>query len=1030
MTYYTVEPLQTKPYININLQSNNGTPAQAVDLDRPLISPVVEFAFSPSLNQVAIAYDMRAGQVEGLSDPNDVHPQGGIRVFSDDDRYLLFGGTATEQCKLYIGAGPTYVHETTTVLPTAPVFIPHATFFNQNQALATVETDDDTKLRIYVLSGNGFALAQTLTPDGSSITKVRRLSESNLLQVVTSASTVLYAVPAMTPVTVPSGSILDTSEDGSLLLIDPGAGQSVELYEDQAGSWVFAQAIPNSDFTKTYGSIAPDNAVITIHGADASATDKVTRVYGHYGDFVWTEITSHGDTLTGAFTMPAPQYSDDASVMAIQTIGIPAETTFDLFERRQVEASPAGLEYGHNVNNTNAMALSDDGEYIAADQLGLRIYRLSGGVWSISQDLTTIGNFLSLKFTDDGAYLIGVKSAAPRLIVFEKNGSGDYVQMTNAVVQPATASFLAGIVPGEHRFFTFTSGGAPIAYEIVGGVVQEDTSVNFNGFSLGPRAVFSPDGQTYLSSPAISGTGVKGIDLYHFSGTQFVEITTVDVYPPKPVRSVEFSSDGNHFFVLYNDSTSGNESYLYIYKKVALNTYQKVGEELLQGYLSDFLVGNWMSFNGQSNHLVVGGTASSGSTLITFRMDNDTLTQIAAFSSVNTSAVNVVDFSATGSRLAVCGNAGIESFEWVTKPLASTYIRTLTVVGELDTLAPDGELVHYSNPGNVHAYTDDLTPLTGLTFEPDFPASQVSEVQYSGNQVTWSVGGVLQFATIGADGGYSKLENLEGTFISLYRLNGTTLEEKGYIAHEKDVSIEYMKFSKTPVAFTYVAKDAVNGNSRRVYDVFQDRIVLKGVEFSDQMVNSFAAFSPAETYFVATYDKAVLDSDIKLYKFDGNLNYTEVDSALVDFGPVAFSSCEDVIVGHGGAVKPFTAYKRIGDEIQERSYGDDMTWANGVILDIEFGSTCDNLIVLVPDNVIPVNEDVDGEPTEGEGMPVDDMPVDRPDIQPGDDDDFGIGGGGGSGTSPGGTHTPGGEVFPKEYIPYVAINVAYRGQPR
>lgn len=93
------------------------------------------------------------------------------------------------------------------------------------------------------------------------------------------------------------------------------------------------------------------------------------------------------------------------------------------------------------------------------------------------------------------------------------------------------------------------------------------------------------------------------------------------------------------------------------------------------------------------------------------------------------------------------------------------------------------------------------------------------------------------------------------------------------------------------------------------------KLVESGKDLSATLVNSYLDFGPDE-YFAATHDYSAGDSKLKLFKFSSAaMDFVEMFSISVTFGPLTISNCWDVIIANGDSSNPFTLYKRVGDTL-------------------------------------------------------------------------------------------------------------------
>jgi hypothetical protein len=1031
MSYYTVSPIATKPFIDIKRENNTGdTPPVDITLDVPLISQPQGFTFSKSLEQVAISYDARADNIDGITNPTDLPPATGIRVFSGNDRFLLFGGSATETAKLYFKAGPTFLVDGVFVAPTSPAFIQAATFFNYSNALATVESSDLRSIKIYNVNQGGTTLAQTVAvPVADDIVSIEEVGETNLLIVrFLTNDPIVYEAPAMTQLTLPAGRLIAVNKGGSRFLMDPGASDDFELHTYDVGAFNTVADIANSGsmFLGASGFVHADGLTVILWDVGN------TRVFATYDLGVTFEETNLiVGSGTGNTVSDTHFEKDDQTLLAIQT----RDDSFEIVERDVITPLPTDFLGSNQLNSTAQTYVNRDGDLALSREGGfIRKWVWTGTAWDRVGVVAISGSWSSLtgvSFSENGQYAALSMNDSPYFVVLD-------VTPTNPVLVSVSGSTVTRVVNDVQfqdtgtDFFTFSAPNA----------VSTDTFVQHFSFNSG-SALFERQSSYTMNLPVslggmelarsgdraltFSSGSSNPIQFFEVSATAFTPFLDLDLPLDRGVFDADFSADGQTVFVASRPEAN-NDIFLYAYEElVQYRHFRRASFNLLNVNAAINNVSD-VKFNPVGNVVIVVFGTPTEQRCALIKWTGSEFKLIGTFDNPTTTDANLSEayLSEDGGRLTLIGNSKMPTYSWSVKPDALTYINRVQGSGLIDTMKADGSILHF---GNNHVDPITLGAVTSLPFEPDAPANTVSNVLYSptGNNVIWEVGGQLNLAIGSGSNAYTKLNTLDGTFISIYKIQGDQLQEKDFIAHEGSVTVEHMKFSETPVAFTYVAREDATTAHRRVYDVFQDRVDFKGRIDRTDMVGSFAAFSPAEEYWVATYDYGGGVTEIEHYKFDTLLNFSAVDLEPVPFGPCAYSSCRDVVVAHGGSLNPFTMYTAVMDDLVPRSFDNDFNWTNGVILDIEFGATCQDLVVLVPGEIIPI--DVDQDFTEGEGVPVD--PTDE-DLIPGTDDEVasgGGGGGGGAGVGNGGTSGPG-TITKRTYIPYVSINVVYRAQNR
>lgn len=305
----------------------------------------------------------------------------------------------------------------------------------------------------------------------------------------------------------------------------------------------------------------------------------------------------------------------------------------------------------------------------------------------------------------------------------------------------------------------------------------------------------------------------------------------------------------------------------------------------------------------------------------------------------------------------------------------------------MESLTPDGTF--HAHNGESHFHHLAATPYSAveeLAFAAGYAVADVSDVQASssGALILFKVDGAYKLAGEGEGGDYVNYTDMSGVFVTAYRNVGTTFEEVGYVTHPTGTTVKNIAFSLTTPLMSYFAIHADDPSAAK-----QGRNVLKigetldhiGVEWEAGMTNSYCAFSPDETHFVATYQRASAASTISLYRLaTDHGSYEKTDTEAVAFGPVDYSGCASVVVAHGGAA-PFTIYDVVNDELVPHEINAFEWDENTLILDVMW-IDCDTIAVLDPDDISVVGPG-GGDPYTDDGDDGDD-PVEPPE-DPGDD---------------------------------------------
>jgi len=106
--YMSAKKLAVAPWMEIYLNEGPAKPPTALAYSPALPGPVTKVKFSVDQQMMAVVSSLRREDVPGLGNPENTGGDGtnsgstaGQRIFSPDDKYILFTGTITEQAALY-----------------------------------------------------------------------------------------------------------------------------------------------------------------------------------------------------------------------------------------------------------------------------------------------------------------------------------------------------------------------------------------------------------------------------------------------------------------------------------------------------------------------------------------------------------------------------------------------------------------------------------------------------------------------------------------------------------------------------------------------------------------------------------------------------------------------------------------------------------------------------------------------------------------------------------------------------------------
>lgn len=1049
MSYFSVKPLASWPHVEVVEVDEASGEMTPIEIEPPLIVAPTSFRVSPEAEQALFVYNMRQGQTPGLGNPNEPAPPEGLKLFSADDAYLLFGGNAGDGPTLYRRSGPTYVRLTDGPMPLPPAgsFIPHAAFSSVTHQLACVFSNDPKTVRLMERGKNKYLAGASLTGT-EAVSGVWYSPGGTFLCVTTASGSTLYLAQDMSVVPLTAtGTVLAISPDDQFIILDTGAPSALlraYRYTTQAdefgtlpdtlGSWRKAAFSPDGKVlcVSTGGSNVRSPIFLAVHDEQFKVSIGYLRSGGATGSY---------DDVLFSRTSARMYHAVEESVSADAVVEV-----FEPFERsfRTFKTLPNPTPV---PSVASAVSYRGDGTMIAVGGgssgsfNALAVYLRDGDTFTDTgsgsgQQNGTLG---AVAFSPLGDHIaLGYSANAPAGSVELRKWDGvKYSHASRVGTVTAPIKHLAWSENGNHLAATSGLGAVNLfMYQRTGDTLAPMTTLPSRPSASAYEGVaFSADGQYFALGYRGSATIVGGVALWKKTGDTFTKLTNKTFGFSEGVTAVAFSPDGRHLAV------SRTVAPFVAYFRLDGDTFTQLPDpaELPPGEVLA------LAFSGNGSRLAI--SHQGGTNVTVYERDGDTLTRIYSPSLAPTNPPTGLAYSPDGAQLVAAhgGNPALTVYKEEPPYTLPSYQRAATIpaganLPKLWGLSPTGDLLHFG-VGGVNRHVKTAAPFGDVLyvpFEGEYEARFVSDVLYSptGRNVIWMNPDGLQAATHDYEEQYTKFSRMNGVFVSVYNRKDDRLVEKGFAVHVEGSKVSNIVFSKTPLSLSYfVAHDqgSVAVRGRHIFDTHADVLKLKGVEFEEGMVASFLAYSPFETHFAVTYQYTTKPSEIVLYRFDSQLEYEELDRELVPFGPVAYSSCEDIVVAHGGTAKPFTIYKRIETELVEQPYPE-MEWQHeGLILDIAFVGNCDQLVVLTPEEVIQVDKDENGleendsSPTDGEGSGNQQLdPRDNGNVSVTDPDMGGIGGGGGTGGMGEWVVPPGGGLVNVVYPPYVAVHVTYR----
>lgn len=1038
MTHYTVQARQGDPFVEIFETDSYGGDPKLIGIEPPLGTPISAARFSPERDKMALVYDVRIESIPGIGGPSQPPPHNGFAIVSAQDRFILFGGSATEDPVLYRRASPTYARHAS-AMPATTQHFSHGTFSHSDYYLALVDSTAPTIVNVHRFTGESFVPQGSITFIGA-IDEVSFSPGDSYIVVKGGGTYRLYGKATLSEVTgTPAGKLLAVAPNDARLVIASGT-TDLQVHGLVAGSWSLVAPLPSSGGYDQIASFSPNGTVIavSVNTTSTSATVSYSPVFyaEHAGAFHITGTNEfHGQIPSGN------AFSGDGQVFVSSRKPVSGNGEVAIFRPAETVLPPmsAVSVVDNNATVSGLVALSRDGQRLILKGASTTSYRTytknpTTGLFVLEHTFTG-GNFSTALFSPSGAYLLLTSSSGTSSVVMKFNPATHQWGLFQTITYASSYSDLAW--SGSDDLFALMRGNVIDLYRFNGTVftVAATTTVSLSLYGLERNFCVSPSGQ-YLAflDTRTSSTGL---------GDLCVRILSVN-------GSV-ITDRGQYLTNAVAAAFSPTANWLTVHKNMGDSTGRLTNIRLDEPSFT-ILPDTAVNFIIRPRALLY---ASDGQSLLTVS-DNGSANQPARLLSVVGEGFSVVGespavFDGTISQVSATGGGDLLAVSHFLPTMHVTFMKNIGAV-ELPTyelehvvpagtdlpviqaLSPSGASVHVSSgAANIHVMTGaPYSAISPLPFASSEDPATVQVVHYGAKFVLWRANGAFNVTIVNGAGDFVELSRLNGTFVGLYRMQGNSFVEMDFATHDRGTEISDMVFSRHAIAFSYFALCPENPSSgtqgRHVYNVAAT-LDLTGVEWVSDMQRSFLAFSPGETHFAATYERPGGLSDVALCKFrDSTLIYDRKDSELVAFGPVDFSSCNDIVVAHGGLPDPFTFYKVSESDLLLLQPSPIVDWDHGgVIVNVGF-LTCGKLLVITPEEIVTAD------PGEGEeAVPRDDSsPADHIDIDP-DTSTIdlppadGIGDDGGSyGVGP---STPGwgpGGITPLTYVPYVAVDVFYR----
>lgn len=1060
-SYMQVTPLDVEPFMLISENDRNQTPIEDYTIWPPLAAAPRRVKFSESKEQMVGVFDLRL-QFEGtIGTPADTTDPSGIRVFSTDDVWLLFGGTGAQDARMFRRAGPGYLPYAMPSAFTDLSPIKMAVFSDDRKHLFVVSSDGVTDTAsMWNWDGESWTFgADAETPDGENIVSIFYVAAGGYFVTQTTyapnASVLLHKVvgggleAVDTADYFRTGRLVAVSPDGADWIFTPGnvATDPLIVCRWVSGELIQQLTLPGSGGTSRQGMFTPNGRLFIILGTANSGFDMP----------IWYSIAAGVYTLTGGRNYEATAGAFTGKVAADSSkVLVWSGTRLVVYEPGDFvgddiadAADPLGITATRPTVAT-PLSISKDGRYLfTKTSTTTNRYFWNGSAFVITSTtgtgIPTNTGALGFAISPDGEYYVmgGANSDTRYLSFFKRNAGSDtaFTQLPNAS-KPPTGDCPSNIHGGISAM-SFSPDGqhlvvlTPVTpyiwmYKRTGDVFSRITTIPT---LAGPAnsAEFSPDG-TYLALGSPLAMWKRGGDNYAALGAPDIAGTGVKLaWSPDSNRIGLVSAGGVTFYRRINDN-------LYRLDLVPSQTPYAGSQQI--AWTDDSRV----AFLGRN------GAGSATPYLRAFRFGSDDSYEEMALPVTlpTTGLIALAVQPGTGLVVAYAGgSAAVRYYKYSsTEGLLTLHEDYFTSSGSTPAIAdgaiaPDGSLLHFTRAGvGEHRETDAYALLTRLNFDPAADPADITRVLYGfmGSAVIWENDGKngLAIRPSGGNSDYINIRELRGTFVSLYDREGEQYVERSYAIHPVGAKITDIQLSKTPVSMSYnckLAEDIIQGAKvgRIVYDIRDTKFLEMGVIWREGDFSSLFAYSPFESYFVnVTMNTSDGVSAIRLFSMGGTtelLSFEQVDVEEVLYGPPTFSNCDTVVVAHGGPI-PFTLYARVADELVYREITIKDWESEEFVLAVTFTEDCTGLIIVLPDKIVVIGEDPENP---DEWVPTDEMPYEEEDPDDTDtdiiiDEDLVVVDPGDPGDPPTlGDFDPDDKTIDDiTYIPYVSVSVTYR----
>ena len=1054
---YTGTPSDTAPYLEIMRKDFPTKPGYPIAIYPKLAGRPAKMKFSDDLSVMALVSYLRRENMAGIGNPTETPPTSGIRVFNYNDRFLFLGGNSSQPPILYERAGPVYQNTNLLAMPSGQYAIA-AAFSRGGKYLFVVWSGTPNRVDVYSWTGTdakdpagAWAAHSTLNQSGAVQTLY--VSAGNKYLVASqSAAMAVYTIEPLAPVYTASSRFLDMNKaETKFAALNSGGSVEIRAAPDGAVQQTLGGATWNNLNSGGVFDVDSDDCFVMVGRAATGSASPITYVFDT-AQSQW--VFSYGESrasLTGL------NLRNLDAVPGKIAAGL--STSAEIYKKQDV--SPAPLTpmtspYAGVSATVTATDSSTDGTIIAllvASGTSL-LYRRSGDTLTPITGLPT-ATLTDICVSPDGQF-VGVLLPGTSGSVYTISGN----TLTNQVALPdnGTSGIFYGIAISEggtniavSRRLSGSSARAVGFYSRSGGTIAAPQIVQFSADTTYPvqyrKFAWKPGTTNVVCLKTFQTNSNFPPIIFEKTGSTWavasVVLPTVTNFA-QGYAGGSFSVDGHFAYTIRGSSTNSwklmivDSSYDIVYESPAFTT---------NGAPYD------MTWSPGSEGIAIGLTSSTTAQGL----------RVFGKNSQGWSEQNVPGLTSTSSggrpvwmaeRLDLISSTIRLSWEWSRMKSYPGYVLDVTQAFANATrveFSPLGEILHMNDAAtNIHRRMATGATIPALAFVPDFPASQVSNVQYSptGKVVIANSPDGLELAVSQSGGGdFLNSKNVSGTFVSLYDLNESArrFTERGFVSHVSGSNVFDIVFSPEMNVFTYhviLGETGVptSNQGRILYDITGEgdaaRYDYRGYIWDPDLLRTFIAFSPDEDYFALTEERDTGLNDILLGKFAANFFYTIEDTKPVAFGPPAFSHCDDVVVAHGGT-PPFSFFKHVKatEDLVPRAM-DVIDWTNtGIVLDVKWNATCTGLVLITKDRIISIEIDNGtDEATVDQDVPLDEEIPDgeEDDVTirwPSDTDDIEIVPGMPTPGFPGSYSPPDDGIAGISYVPYSVVTVSFRVTP-